>query len=352
MREPDEPDRREKAPPRPGAGSEDEAAEPEARRIATLTMQIPRVPPRQSAPAGDDTVRSPLEAIAEPGAVPERACLVVLRGRHAGQLFELGDNPALLGRGEDVQIPVDDSATSRHHARIDPSAIGYVLVDLESTNGTLVNGHTVSRHVLRGGDRIQVGGSTVLEFSYRDEVQTGVQRRLFESAIRDPLTGLHNRGYFLEALDEAFAHARRIERPLSLLLMDIDFFKRVNDTHGHAAGDAALQQFAELIHSLCRREDVPTRYGGEEFVLMLRESGIPVCRLLGERIRTKVEERRFQYEGIEMRLTVSIGGATYSNGSYDSAARLLEAADVAVYEAKHAGRNQVVMKNERTASAT
>jgi diguanylate cyclase (GGDEF)-like protein len=134
--------------------------------------------------------------------------------------------------------------------------------------------------------------------------------------------------------------------------MDIDFFKRVNDTYGHAAGDAALQQVAELIRSLVRREDVPTRYGGEEFVLMLRESGIPVCRLLGERIRAKVEEQLFHHEGTEMRLTVSIGGATYSNGSYDSAARLLEAADVALYKAKHAGRNQVVVKIERTASAT
>jgi two-component system cell cycle response regulator len=348
---PDDPDGRAKAPQGPWAASKAEAAE-FARGRQAITVRMTRLPPRHPAPVGDDTVRGPLNALVETGAAPEKACLVVLRGRHAGQLFELGDNPALLGRGEDVQIQVDDTATSRHHARIEPSAIGYVIVDLESTNGTLVNGHKVSRHVLRGGDRIQVGESTVLEFSYRDEVQTGVQRRLFESAIRDPLTGLHNRGYFLEALDEAFAHARRIERPLSLLLMDIDFFKRVNDTYGHAAGDAVLQQFAELIRSLVRREDVPTRYGGEEFVLMLRESGIPVCRLLGERIRTEVDKQRFQYEGIEMRLTVSIGGATYSNGNYDSAARLLEAADVAVYEAKHAGRNQVVIKIERTASAT
>jgi len=191
-----------------------------------------------------------------------------------------------------------------------------------------------------------VGGETVLEFSYRDEVQTGVQRRLFESATRDPLTDLHNRGYFLEALDEAFAHARRLKRPLSLLLLDIDHFKQVNDTYGHAAGDAALQQFSELIRILVRREDVPTRYGGEEFVLMLRESGAPGCRLLGERIRARVEAERFEYEGTELRMTVSVGGATYADGNYDSAAQLLEAADVAAYAAKHAGRNRVVMRDE------
>ena len=332
--------------PEPAAGTEDEEAAFGERRHETISMRLPRLAPLQpgSAAKRDETVRGEFKALVETQAEPERACLVVLRGRHIGQLFELGDGPAILGRGEDATIQVDDTATSRHHARIEPAAIGYLIVDLESTNGTWVNGHKISRHVLRDGDRVQVGGETVLEFSYRDEVQTGVQRRLFESATRDPLTGLHNRGYFLEALDEAFAHARRLKRPLSLLLLDIDLFKRVNDTYGHAAGDAALQQFAELIRALVRREDVPTRYGGEEFVMMLRESGFSGCRLLGDRIRAKVEGNRFAHDGAEFRLTVSVGGATYWNDNYDSPAQLLEAADAAVYAAKDAGRNKVVVK--------
>ncbi len=342
MNERDKPEEK----PGPAAGPEAEEAEFEERRHETISMRLPRLGTPQATPAAkrDETVRGPLRAIVESQAVPEHACLVVLRGRHPGQLFELGDDVAILGRGEDALIQVDDTATSRHHARIEPTAIGYLIVDLESTNGTLVNGHTISRHVLRDGDRVQVGGETVLEFSYRDEMQTGVHRRLFESATRDPLTSLHNRGYFLEALDEAFAHARRLKRPLSLLMLDIDHFKLVNDTHGHPAGDAALQQFAELLRDLVRREDVPTRYGGEEFVLMLRESGPSGCRLLGDRIRAKVEENRFKHEGGELRLTVSVGGATYWNDNYESPAQLLEAADAAVYAAKNAGRNKVVVK--------
>jgi len=333
--------------PRPSGGaaeSRSDEEEFEERRHETITIQMPRLAPLRPAPSKDETVRGPITAIVEAAAVPEKACLVVMRGRHVGQLFELGEAPSILGRGEDATIQVDDTATSRHHARIEPTAIGYLIVDLESTNGTLINGNKISRHVLRDGDRVQVGGETVFEFSYRDEVQTGVQRRLFESATRDPLTGLHNRGYFLEALDEAFAHARRLKRPLSLLLLDIDLFKRVNDTHGHLAGDAALLQFADLIRSLVRREDVPTRYGGEEFVMMLRESGLSGCRLLGERIRAKVEEQPFEYEGTQIRMTVSVGGATYWNGNYDSPAQLLEAADAGVYDAKNAGRNRVVIR--------
>jgi len=127
-------------------------------------------------------------------------------------------------------------------------------------------------------------------------------------------------------------------------MLDIDHFKLVNDTHGHPAGDAALQQFADLLRDLVRREDVPTRYGGEEFVLMLRESGPSGCRLLGDRIRAKVEENHFKHEGGELRITVSVGGATYWNDNYESPAQLLEAADAAVYAAKSAGRNKVVVK--------
>jgi two-component system, cell cycle response regulator len=346
VNERDKPGGRPEPSPKPPADSAPEEEEFEERRHETISMRLPRLAPLQPAPKAtrDETVRGPLKAIVESQAVPEHACLVVLRGRHLGQLFELGDEPAILGRGEDATIQVDDTATSRHHARIEPTAIGYLIVDLESTNGTLVNGHNISRHVLRDGDRVQVGGETVLEFSYRDEVQTGVQRRLFESATRDPLTGLHNRGYFLEALDEAFAHARRLKRPLSLLLLDIDNFKRVNDTYGHPTGDAVLQQFADLIRDLVRREDVPTRYGGEEFVMMLRESGLSGCRLLGDRIRERVERRPFQHAGAALSLTVSVGGATYWNGNYQSPAQLLEAADAAVYQAKGAGRNRVVIK--------
>jgi hypothetical protein len=143
---------------------------------------------------------------------------------------------AVIGRASDAQLAIDDVAVSRYHARLESRRDGFAIKDLESTNGLFVNGVRTADHGLRDGDRIQIGTTTILKFCFQDEVEADYQRQLYDSATRDSLTQTYNRKFFLENLDVDFAHARKNGSVLSLLLLDLDHFKSVNDRYGHLAG--------------------------------------------------------------------------------------------------------------------
>jgi two-component system cell cycle response regulator len=267
--------------------------------------------------------------------------LVVVSGDSVGEMFRLAGRMT-IGRADDAEIRLDDERVSRHHARVEVRADGKVdLSDLESRNGTFRNGERIVVCTLEDGDKIQVGSKTVLKFIYQDEREEAWQKNLYLSATRDWLTRTHNRKYFSEALEKEFAFAQRHGTPLTLLIIDSDHFKQINDAHGHAAGDRVLAQLATRLRKCLRTEDLIARYGGEEFAVLLRDTSVTQGSACAKRLRRAVAELAFKYHDEPIEATISIGVATFKPGSYESAEQLFEAADQMLYRAKQAGRNRV-----------
>ena len=272
----------------------------------------------------------------------ERPWLVVVSGAAGiGKTYRLESRLA-IGRSAQCEVHLDEDGVSRRHAQIELTVEGNVqIVDLESRNGTFVNGEAVSRATLRDGDKIQIGGTTILKFSYQDELDEAMQRNLYESATRDPLTHAMNRRGFAESLTKEFAFALRHGRPLSVVSFDVDHFKRVNDTHGHSAGDYVLKHLAEVVVSSIRVEDVFARVGGEEFAILLRDTPMDRAFECAERLRATIEKTTFQPASEQIPVTTSTGISTLQKGVHANPEALLDAADTALYEAKRTGRNRV-----------
>jgi diguanylate cyclase (GGDEF)-like protein len=260
-------------------------------------------------------------------------------------MYKLKGERSTLGRGERTDIRVLDDGVSREHAAIEREGGKMVLVDLGSTNGTFCNGGRVTRHDLTDGDKISIGATTILRFTYQDQIDEHYQKKLFESALRDGLTSTFNRRYFVDRLHTEIRFAVRHEKSLALLFVDIDYFKKINDTHGHLAGDAVLAAVARVMTETIRAEDVLARYGGEEFAVICREIDLEGARILGERLRVAVEEERFEHDGKVIPVTVSVGAAVESK--VDDAQAFIAAADAAMYDAKRSGRNRVCIAKDK-----
>jgi diguanylate cyclase (GGDEF)-like protein len=277
----------------------------------------------------------------------KHAFLLVLAGPQFGELFSLEPGRDLvIGRREDADLQIRDDGISRRHAIIRVEGDGAVLRDLGSANGTFVNGARTDEARLVDGARVTIGGATTLKFTWTDELEARWQVKLAEGALQDPLTGLYNRRHFEDRLAAELAASHRHGRMVSLLLVDVDHFKAVNDAHGHLAGDEALKMVAFVLRGAIRKEDVLARFGGEEFVVIARETALAGGKALAERIRRAVERSRCAWNGRELGLTVSIGltvssgHAAFIPGRTEHA--LVAAADQALYAAKQAGRNTVV----------
>jgi two-component system cell cycle response regulator len=269
------------------------------------------------------------------------AYLVVIAGPSFGEMYKLKGDRSVLGRSERADIRVLDDGVSREHAAIERDGGKMVLVDLKSTNGVFWNGQRVPRQDLTDGDKISIGSSTILRFTYQDEADERYQRKLFESALRDGLTSTFNRRYFIDRLNAELRFANRHDKSVGLLFIDIDHFKKINDGHGHQAGDHVLAGVARAMTATIRAEDVLARYGGEEFAVICREIEADGVRALGERLRTAIEGRPFVHDGKQISVTVSIGAAV-GRGVQEGQA-LIAAADAAMYEAKLNGRNRVCL---------
>jgi diguanylate cyclase (GGDEF)-like protein len=282
-----------------------------------------------------------------PVASAKHAYLLTLAGPQFGEVFPLApDRDLLLGRRDDADVQIRDDGVSRRHATLRVEGEGVVVTDLGSANGTYVDGKRVPEVRIADGARIQVGGHTTLKFIWADELEALYQMRLAEGALQDPLTGLYNRRHLDERLASELAAGQRHGRALSLLMIDIDHFKQVNDDRGHLAGDEALKMVAFVLRGAVRKEDVLARYGGEEFVVIARETPLDGARALAERIRRAVEKSRFAWQGAELGVTVSVG-VTVAEGLAEfvpgrTERELVEAADRALYLAKQQGRNRVV----------
>jgi diguanylate cyclase (GGDEF)-like protein len=269
------------------------------------------------------------------------AYLVILAGANVGDMHKIDKETTVIGRGDNVDLRLVDDGISREHAKLVKEADKVSVQDLGSTNGTFVNGLRIERQLLSDGDKILLGSTTILKFSYHDKLDEAFQRRMAESALRDGLTKAFNKRYFTERLESEYLYAVRHGTPLTLLFLDIDHFKKVNDVHGHQAGDAVLVDLARLVTKSLRSEDVFARYGGEEFTIVSRGIDLGEGIALGERLRRAVESHEFSCDGQAIAVTISVGVARAPRPGVHSAAELVKVADDTMYEAKRSGRNRV-----------
>ncbi len=273
----------------------------------------------------------------------DRALLVRTDASNAGQVIKLEGSRFDLGRHPDNHACIDDDGISRFHARITVAGGQYWVQDLDSSNGTYINGRRITSCELSNGDTLNLGPRVAFRFSAATEHEEKVLKQLYEASVRDPLTGAFNRHYFSSQLVSEVAYAARHEVPLAVVLLDIDFFKKVNDTHGHLGGDAALQHLCREFQAALRAEDLLARYGGEEFVLLLRGTDLEGATSLAERLRVRLEAAPVDHGDTSIPITASFGCASVVCLQGDvSPEKLLDLADRRLYRAKEAGRNRVV----------
>lgn len=280
--------------------------------------------------------------------LPEEDCaqayLIVLSGAEIGKMHRLEPGSTTIGRSREMRVCLEHEEISRLHAEILITSSGSAYIrDCGSSNGTLLNAKPLTdvQRELTDGDKIQIGGTVILKFSYQDHLEESFQLALYNSAVRDPLTGVHNKRYLNERLEQEFFYAMRHSVPMSLALFDLDHFKTVNDNFGHAAGDHVLKSFCLQVGRHTRSEELFARYGGEEFVQLMLGSTVEEARMSADRMRRLIAERYFEYGGEKIRITVSIGIASTSCEKFDSAEELLMRADEYLYQAKRRGRNRV-----------
>jgi diguanylate cyclase (GGDEF)-like protein len=276
-------------------------------------------------------------------AVTRDACLVHIypTGPLMGSRFALIGADVTVGRGEDCVIQIHDHSVSRRHARVEQGPDGFCVHDLQSTNGTFVNDRPVSDALLHDGDYLRVG-NCIFRFLAGGNVEAEYHEEIYRLTIIDGLTQVHNHRYLVEFLDRELARSARHQRPLALILFDIDWFKTINDELGHLGGDFTLRELANCVKKTVRREDLFARYGGEEFALVLVETSQDGAVEVAERIRAAVETHPFKFEEKPFTLTISLGVAFTPGDATLTAAGLLRQADDKLYQAKHAGRNRVV----------
>lgn len=272
--------------------------------------------------------------------------LICVEGIQSGMRFPLQSGDNLLGRSSTSDLHLQDDMASRRHAKINYRNADYpeqppecYLEDLGSRNGTEINGAQVTQpHRLNERDRILIG-TTLLGFFLRDEKELENEQLLYEMATHDALTGLDNRYQFRTHLNHHVERGRRYGLPVSMLIIDADHFKAVNDRHGHDIGDKVLIHLARLIESCCRSTEICARWGGEEFVVLLPDGDLLSAYALGERIRLTVESNPLRQPGTPIYLSVSVGCAEL--GISDDSETLFHNADQNLLKAKKMGRNKV-----------
>ncbi len=300
----------------------------------TLVDEVPR------------TLRSEVRLSREPDLV-RTPTVTVVAGPSPGRFvsIERANRAVFIGRDATCEFSLDDPSVSRRHARVYMSAphegadLEVVLQNLQSTNGTLVNGEQVDRATLQHGDRIHIG-DVLLRFEMLDQVdiayRDGIARRVKEGE-RDALTGLLLRQAMEDHLPALVEQCDAGGAPVSAVMMDLDHFKKVNDTMGHPVGDTVLRETGQLVREAIRREDLAIRYGGEEFLLVLAGARRLHARLLAERLREAVARTEFG-EIPGLRITCSLGVAERAPG--EDLKEWLQRADEALYRAKDRGRNR------------
>ncbi|OQY32603.1 MAG: hypothetical protein B6241_10555 [Spirochaetaceae bacterium 4572_59] len=293
----------------------------------------------------------------------------------------------LIGRDESCEVHLDERTVSRRHAQISCEKDKVLLRDLGSTNGIQLNYRNVTEQSLTNEDRIIIGPFVLVYKSISEEGNNvtfsqseegilsetlaleskvasilqcikdpSIRNQLFELkhlinrskeklsrlALVDRLTLLYNRRFFDDAIAREVERARRYTQELSLIMIDIDHFKDFNDTHGHQKGDEVLTEVAGIISDHIRLNDIASRYGGEEMVVILPESSLSKALVAAEKLRSAIEKESLLRTGLQV--TVSLGVSEFT-ASENSVSDMISRADTALYKAKDAGRNRVYPEN-------
>lgn len=280
-----------------------------------------------------------------------RPGLIFQTGYEAGRVYMLDGRQTLVGRGDDSQIQILEPDVSRRHALLDVTAEGVEIIDMRSRNGIFVNGERVHRHWLEDQDQIRIGGVATFKLAFMSAAEQKFLEGLFTAAVHDSLTRLYNKRYFLGMLEKRLVRGMLSKASLALLALDLDYFKRLNDTHGHPVGDKALRHVADLIRAECRDLDVVSRFGGEEFLVMLHDVSMDMAVQIAERIRSSIERTPVQHRQTEIPMTVSIGVAMNTE-CLAKPEQLITLADNRLYHAKEAGRNRVCNNMPDPSTAT
>jgi diguanylate cyclase (GGDEF)-like protein len=263
-------------------------------------------------------------------------------GQGAGKKFPLKEGRFTIGRKEGtVEIWVDDHSVSRAHCELEITSEAAFVKDLGSLNHTYVNDQKIEQQTeLFHGDMLRAGNVKLRYFAHgsTDEL---LFDRIYQMAVTDKMLDIFRKEYLLEQLELEFKNSQNTFLPLSMMFLDLDKFKPVNDTYGHAAGDFILIETCKIIKSLIRESDVFGRYGGEEMCLLLPNTDLETGKEMAEKIRAALEGHEFNFEGTVIPITASIGVATFLGDNHESGEKLLQAADTMVYKAKDEGRNRV-----------
>jgi two-component system cell cycle response regulator len=293
--------------------------------------------------SGTVILSAPIRGSEKPKSQGE-GCIILLHppGPDIGRRTPLVKNVYVFGRDESVDLVISRGSVSRRHAMLMRDGFGnWAVQDMGSTNGTFVNEEQIERQMLEDGDQIRFGDA-IFKFLVGGNVETAYHEEIYRMTIVDGLTGVHNKRYFLDFIDRELASAHRHGHPLSMVMMDIDHFKAVNDDRGHLAGDHVLKEMCGRIQPRIRREDLFARYGGEEFAAVLTVTPLIGALQFAESIRALLAQTPFTFAGEDFPVTVSLGVATVHNDASVESMELISRADANLYEAKHGGRNRVV----------
>src|SRR5690242_5727779 len=263
--------------------------------------------------SGQETRVTKISKLQEKIATGGESCLVEIHGPELGKKFILDEEEFTIGRDVKNNIVVDLDSVSRRHAKISTRQGKSFVVDLGSTNGTYLNDEEVLEETpLRSGDYVKVGGS-IFKFLSGGNIETLYHEEIYQLTIVDGLTQINNKRFFLEFLEREMGRCHRYNRALSLIMFDIDHFKKINDVNGHLAGDYVLRELAQHVKQRIRKEECFARYGGEEFSVVMPEAGPDNARRFAEKIRKMIEDHPFVFEGKDIDVTISLGVADMSS---------------------------------------
>jgi diguanylate cyclase (GGDEF)-like protein len=311
------------------------------RRLAALvsTIRTQAVTSVQSV-SRYDTPAWPVEVVES---TVSRPTILVVSGLDAGKMVDLEGSSLIVGRGDEADLRVEDAAVSRAHARFLRSHGGsFHVEDLGSTNGTFWRSRRINVAPLTPGDHVQLGPWTLLRFGMSDPADERLQSELYEASIRDPLPKVFNRRYLLGRLAADVEHARRHGAPLAGIMLDVDHFKQFNDRHGHFVGDRILCFVTARLLSVLRAGDVLARFGGDEFVVLSRDTDTLQGIVLAERLRGAVSAMPLSVGAGPVSVTLSIGVGSLGELDDDATSEeLVDLIDRRLGMAKSQGRNRV-----------
>lgn len=280
------------------------------------------------------------ESPQKPKREPKRkAYLYIMSGGEKGKTYPLKKEETIIGRNIDSDLQIDDALISRNHASLILTKTAKVkILDLNSTNGTFVNFNKVSESYLNDEDIIHLG-ETIIKFLFKDPKEAELNIELYKEASLDGLTQTYNKTHFKELLTKEISFSKRHETPLSLAMLDIDHFKKINDTYGHQAGDYILATLASITLKNLRKEDIVARYGGEEFCIILKKTDIDKGYKICEKIRKLIEKKEFTYDKSIIPVTISMG-ISQLDEQISTNNDFIKSVDAKLYESKENGRNQ------------